>query len=76
MADITLPIRLYLPDDWVEQIVNRLRNDPESEWVEIVRCKDCKYYEPYDDQDDLCVYTMTSVVADGYCSYAERKGDG
>ncbi len=43
MANISVPIQVNLPDDWVEQIVNRLRNDPESEWVEIVRCKDCKY---------------------------------
>lgn len=40
---------------------------------EIVRCEDCKYYRQYDDQDDLCVYTMTSVTTDDYCSYAERK---
>lgn len=73
MANITVPIQLHLPDDWVEQIVNRLRNDPESEWVEIVRCKDCKHYRQYDDQDDLCVYTMTSVKTDDYCSYAERR---
>lgn len=73
MANITVPIQVNLPDDWMEQIVNRLRNDPESEWVEIIRCKVCKYYRQLDDQDDLCVYTMTSVEADDYCSYAERK---
>lgn len=44
MAEIKLPIQVNLPDDWVEQVVNRLRNDPEAEWVEIVRCKDCKYW--------------------------------
>jgi len=42
MAEIKVPIQVNLPDDWIEQIVNRLRNDPEAEWVEIVRCKDCK----------------------------------
>jgi hypothetical protein len=41
--EIKLPIHVNLPDDWLEQIVNRLRNDPEAEWVEIVRCKDCKH---------------------------------
>ena len=40
MAEIKVPIKVNLPDDWVEQIVNRLRNDPEAEWVEIVRCKE------------------------------------
>ena len=43
MAEIKVPIQVNLPDDWIEQIVNRLRNDPEAEWVEIVRCKDCKH---------------------------------
>ena len=43
MAEIKVPIQVNLPDDWIEQIVNRLRNDPESEWVEVVRCKDCKH---------------------------------
>ena len=44
MAEIKVPIQVNLPDDWVEQIVNRLRNDPEAEWVEIIRCKDCKHW--------------------------------
>lgn len=43
MANITVPIQVNMPDDWIEQIVNRLRNDPESEWAEIIRCKDCKH---------------------------------
>ena len=41
----------------------------------IVRCEDCKYYRRCDDQDDLCVYTMTSVKTDDYCSYGERRED-
>lgn len=45
MANITVPIQVNLPDDWIEQIVNRLRNDPESEWAEIIRCKDCLFWQ-------------------------------
>jgi len=40
---------------------------------ELIRCRDCKYCRQLDDQDDLCQYTLTSVEADDYCSYAERK---
>lgn len=36
MAEIKVPIQVNLPDDWVEQIVDRLRNDPDAEWVEII----------------------------------------
>lgn len=43
MAKITMPIQVNLPEDWVEQIVNRLKNDPEAEWVQVVRCKDCQW---------------------------------
>ena len=43
MAEIKVQIQVNLPDDWVEQIVNRLRNDPDAKWVEVTRCKDCKH---------------------------------
>ena len=71
MANITVPIQLHLPDDLVEQIVNRLRNDPESEWVEIVRCKDCKRF----DKRRGCnlVEGLNIAKSDSFCSYAERR---
>ena len=82
MAEIKVPIQVNLPDDWREQIVNRLRNDPEAEWVEIVRCKDCKHYIPritcveghYNGCDAwLDNGNEIEVAPDDYCSYAERK---
>ena len=72
MAEITVPIKIEMPDDWIEQIVNRLRNDPEAEWVEIIRCKDCKWFNDsgcairIDDESD-------KPKEDDYCSYAERR---
>lgn len=71
MANITVPIQVNLPDDWVEQIVDRLRNDPESEWVEIVRCKDCTRF----DERRGCnlVEGLNIAKPDSYCSYAERR---
>ena len=82
MANITVPIQVNLPDDWMEQIVNRLRNDPESEWVEIIRCKDCKYYRPnltcVEGHYNGCAMWLDNgneimVAPDDYCSYAERR---
>ena len=36
---------------------------------EVVRCKDCKYYEP----DGVCAnINFLSVKPNDYCSYAER----
>ena len=77
MAEITLPIQVNLPDDWVDQIINRLRNDPDADWVEVIRCKDCKYAEvadPEDSQDGYtCQFHRGSIWFSGsYCSWAER----
>ena len=72
MAEIKVPIQVNLPDDWVEQIVNRLRNDPDAEWEEIVRCKDCKWK-----QGSECVrFAEVRPFPDDFCSRAERRKDG
>lgn len=66
-------IKILMPDDWVEQIVNRLRNDPDAEWVEIVRCKDCKHT----DEDGVCQSSKGLAIQDDddFCSHAERRTD-
>ena len=87
MAEIKVPIQVNLPDDWVEQIVNRLRNDPEAEWVEIIRCKDCGHFHydmPYVIQGvpvlghEVCDFwgDGCKTSENGYCSFAERRTDG
>ena len=76
MANITVPIQVNLPDDWVEQIVNRLRNDPESEWVEIIRCKDCKHHVLHPRMSVPWCRLLHSDMGDNqFCSYAERRGE-
>ena len=78
MAEIKIPIQVNLPDDWIEQIVNRLSNDPESEWVKIVRCKDCKHRNIKDLVWD-CPFGL-SGGENFFCGYgslerAERRTD-
>lgn len=68
MANITVPIQVNLPDDWVDQIVNRLRNDPDADWVDVTRCKDCKFY-----RCDGCFFSTAETIEDGFCYWAERK---
>ena len=77
-AEIKVPIQVNLPDDWVEQIVNRLRNDPEAEWVEIIRCKDCGHWDRTWQNDFAPNYHYCSLVdgtrsGDFYCADAERR---
>lgn len=73
MANLTIPIQINLPEDWVEQIVNRLKNDPEAEWVQIVRCKDCKHYNIGFE----CLIEGYGIERDEdwYCADAERRTD-
>ena len=44
MANITVPIQVNLPEDWIKQIIERLKNDPEAEWAQIIHCRDCKHH--------------------------------
>lgn len=76
MAEIKVPIQVNLPDDWVEQIVNRLRNDPDAEWVEVTRCKDCEHWKNEHLCESLSRFGSFETKADFYCGYAERKNDG
>ena len=40
---------------------------------EIIRCKDCKYYEEQDETIGTCLLTESGAHIKGYCSWAERK---
>lgn len=76
MAEIKFPIQVDLPDDWVEQIVNRLRNDPEADWKEIIHCKDCKYYShPWYCEAWNNSPGFPAVSDEMFCSMAERRTD-
>lgn len=51
---------------------------PAVDAVEVVRCKDCIYYEKYPDFANVCWNDagMLHVYDDGFCSYGERRTDG
>ena len=59
---------------------------PTADVVEVVRCKDCKYYIPKENladeyanpigADGLCDNTDKYTDEDDYCSYGERKEQG
>ena len=40
--------------------------------IDIVRCKECKYYEA---KEDWCYWRDEAITADDFCSYGERKGE-
>ena len=80
MANLTVPIQVNLPDDWVDQVVNRLRNDTDAEWATVVRCKDCKYGSPNGKYGCKCyhyrLYETHEMKPEDFCSYGEEKSDG
>ena len=55
---------------------------PSADVVEVVRCKDCKYFvqgEPYDPCECMkwkVKFGVAYTEPDGYCHKAERKDNG
>lgn len=42
--------------------------------VEVVRCRDCKFYQPYDYHRKYdCSRGLLGVMGDDYCSHGERR---
>lgn len=49
-----------------------VKQAPTIDAVEVVRCKDCKYYESKCDYP-FCYYTENNVETDDYCSFGEKR---
>ena len=52
----------------------QINNAPTVDAVEIVRCKDCKWYEN-DGYHTNCKIMRCCVEGDDYCSRGERRGE-
>ena len=66
MAQLTIPITV----DW-EGIKDRIGND----FVEVVRCKDCKHYMDTKPYASCEVLNAMAMDKDDFCSYGERRDD-
>lgn len=51
-------------------VIEMLDNTPTADVVEVVRCKDCKYY-----MSDICYHDfgLNFMRSDDYCCYGERR---
>lgn len=66
MAELKFPINL--PDDWVERVIERMKEDPD--FILVTRCADCNRYIRHDHR---CGYWNHGVNADDFCSRAEER---
>ena len=55
----------------VSELIN---NAPTIDAVEVVRCKDCKHYKPFDKSKKFdCPQGLYAVFENDYCSHGERN---
>ena len=52
------------------KVIEHLKQMPAAE-PEIVRCKDCKYYNTI----GVCIEMSSAVCEDSFCCWAERRTD-
>lgn len=63
----------------VNHVMNIIHNTPTADVVEVVRCKDCRYWQEYQEghyPNELCPWDKNETTdEDDYCSYGERRED-
>lgn len=62
------------------KITHRIKTAPAVDAVEVVRCKDCKYFSESGERPELfgfCnLYPLAlSRLSDGFCNFGERRTD-
>jgi len=65
--------------DMALSVIKAVQEAPTADVTEVVRCKDCKWWENGKDYTPYCNHwgnMMTDTQADDYCSYGERKMRG
>lgn len=59
-----------------EALKEAIERVPTIDAVEVVRCKDCKFFENEDEDGDCWCYCHNDITCrDGYCSWGERKDE-
>ena len=77
-AVVDTPCRMVIDKG---KVIRAIEGVPLADVVEVVRCKDCRHFCPYDGEEhkgdcDELVGLESCVYEDDYCSYGEAKMDG
>lgn len=77
--------KTYAREHWPSPVVRRpieelLDKCPAVDGHEVVKCKDCKHYRPYEGEEHKgdCIELVgleSCVYQDDFCSYGERRDD-
>ena len=57
---------------YMRKVLDRT-DKPTADVVEVVRCKDCKHYEPCTAVSYCNLYEDVTTEPNAYCSYGERR---
>lgn len=67
-------VNLLKIGDTIDQIYDKhIERHSEADVVEVVRCKDCKYWKQVTAERHACCMIGFEMDYDEYCSYGERK---
>ena len=58
-----------------KKVIKHLEQMPSAE-PQIIRCKDCKWLDRFDDNEIWCGVWCNRTDDNAYCSYSERRQDG
>ena len=62
---------------WNDALMYEVADAPTVDAVEVVRCKDCRFFHKYAFMRDYteCTHFDCDVTEDGYCWWGERRED-
>lgn len=74
MAEMEIPITINLHDDWLDQVVDRIKKD--GDFVLVTRCENCVHYTEQKNKaynGHFCERMTEFVQPQDFCSYAKPK---
>ena len=70
MAQLTVPIHIDLPENWLDMVMDKVKQD--DDWVVPVRCGECRFFC---DEDYFCrrLGLTGAFNKESFCSHGERR---
>ena len=61
--------------EFLDGVIFMAQRIEEAQSIDIVRCGKCKHFWSYEDLPTKCIFHLSLVNADDFCSYGERETD-